>query len=228
MSVTNRASVTQPNLRVHVNPAAVAHSHADPRIAFFNQHAPTWDQNGEDSAQVLRRLESLRERLALRPGQDLLELGCGTGRITQWLTNCTRPGRVVAADFSPAMLAQARARNPEGEFWLLDICEEAPATNLFEVVLCFNAFPHFWDKARALRNISQLLKPHGRLLVLHLAGSAQLNHFHANLAQPVCHDLLPTAEVWPELLAGADLELQSFTDEAGLFLLDAIALKLAT
>lgn len=221
MSITNRSSITQAHFRVPGGRSAGPPSHSDPRIAFFNHHAPTWEKNGEDTAQVLERLESLRPRLGLQPGQDLLELGCGTGRLTQWLADCVRPGQVIAADFSPEMLAQAQARRAAADFWLLDICAPPPATGLFEVVFCFNAFPHFRDKPRALANIAQLLKSGGRLIILHLAGSAQLNHFHSNLAPPVCHDLMPSRDQWPGLLAAAGLQPQSLTDGADLFLLDA-------
>lgn len=223
MSVTNTSSVTQQHFRVH--DTNEAHSASDPRIAFFNHHAPTWDDNGGDTAHILNRLEALRERLDLKVGQDLLELGCGTGRLTHWLVDCVRPGRVIAADFSPDMLAQAQARNAAAEFWLLDICTPPPATDLFDVVFCFNAFPHFRDKAQALKNIAQLLKPGGRLTILHLAGSAHLNHFHSHLAYPVCHDLMPSQEEWPALLDKAGLALRSLTDEPQLFLLECVAAK---
>lgn len=220
MSVTNKPGVTQQQLRVQSSHEP--HPRSDPRIAFFNHHAPTWDRDGEDTAQTLKRLESLRERLALQPGQDLLELGCGTGRLTSWLADRVRPGRVIAADFSPEMLAQARARNSSVEFWLMDICHEPPGAELFDVVFCFNAFPHFRDKAQALKNCGVLLKSGGRLLVLHLAGSAHLNHFHAQLAHPVCHDLMPSPQEWPTLLERTGLQLRSLMDEPALFLLEAV------
>lgn len=221
VSITNASSVTQQTFRVQ----SCEYPSCDPRIAFFDRHAPGWDANAGEVAQTLQRLEALRDRLGLRAGLEVLEAGCGTGRITKWLATTVTPGRVVAADFSPAMLAQARTRHPDGEFWLLDVCAEAPAENLFDVALCFNAFPHFRDQPLALRNFRYMLKPGGRLLILHLAGSAKLNHFHSGLAHPVCHDLLPAPEAWPDLLAAAGLRLQSFTDEADLFLLEAIALK---
>ena len=38
----------------------------DPRVAFFDHHAPTWDQTGPDPAATLRRLRELNSRLGLR------------------------------------------------------------------------------------------------------------------------------------------------------------------
>lgn len=123
---------------------------ADPCIAFFDRHAPTWDTNGPDPFATLRRLRELNGRLGLRAGQAVLEAGCGTGQITRWLADAVKPGKVVAADFSPAMLAQARARGVEAEFVLIDICCEEPWGRQFDVVLCFHSFPHFRDPAAAL------------------------------------------------------------------------------
>jgi SAM-dependent methyltransferase len=217
VSITKTSSVTQQSFRVPPGKSQAG----DPRIAFFDHQAPTWDADANDVAHTLRRLEALRDRLALTAGQDLLELGCGTGRITHWLVEQVRPGRVVAADFSPEMLAQAQARNATTDFWQLDICAPPPASDLFDVVFCFNAFPHFRDHPLALRNIFSLLKSGGRLVILHLAGSAKLNHFHSQLAHPVCHDHLPAPEAWPSLLDAAGLQLQSLTDEPDLFLLEA-------
>jgi SAM-dependent methyltransferase len=82
----------------------------DPRIDFFDRLAPEWDNEHERLEETLRRLEALRPSLGLRAGQELLEVGCGTGQITDWLVRQVRPGRVTAIDFSDAMLAKARTR----------------------------------------------------------------------------------------------------------------------
>ena len=197
----------------------------DPRIAFFDHHAPNWDDDTEEVAQTLARLRDLHARIGLASGQDVLEVGCGTGRITGWLVEVVRPGRVVAADFSPAMLAKAQARAVEAEFHLLDICGENNLTKEhFDVVLCFNAFPHFRCPFSALRNIRSLLKPSGRLVILHLDGSAELNAFHSQLSHPVCHDHMPSPEHWPDMLNQCGMRLESLSDERGLFLLTAVSI----
>jgi SAM-dependent methyltransferase len=193
----------------------------DPRIAFFDHHAPTWDQTGPDPASTLRRLQELNGQLGLRAGLDVLEVGCGTGQITRWLADLVKPGKVVAADFSPAMLAQARERGLDADFVLMDICGEGAVQRQFDVVLCFHSFPHFRDPAAALRQIARHLKPGGQLMVLHLVGSAQLNAFHHKVGGPVGHDRLPPASQWPELLRPAGLRFTEAVDREDLFLLKA-------
>ncbi len=196
-------------------------SATDPRIAFFNHHAPTWDQTGPDPAVTLRRLQELNGRLGLERGRDVLEIGCGTGQITGWLADTVKPGRVVAADFSPAMLEQARKRGLDADFMLMDICREEPVTRQFDRVLCFHSFPHFRDQKAALRQIARLLKPGGQLLVVHLVGSRQLNAFHHHLGGPVGHDHLPPASAWAGLVLPAGLRIAEAVDQEDLFLVKA-------
>jgi SAM-dependent methyltransferase len=193
----------------------------DPRIAFFDRHAPTWDATGPDPAATLRRLRELNGRLGLRPGLEVLELGCGTGQITGWLVDLVKPGKVVAADFSPAMLEQARSRGWAADLVWMDICREEPVKRQFDVVLCFHSFPHFRDQPAALRQIARLLKPGGQLLVLHLVGSVPLNAFHHQVGGAVGHDRLPPAAEWPALLGPAGLHLSEVADREDLFLVRA-------
>lgn len=190
---------------------------SDPRIAYFDQLAPQWDTRCSNPAAVLQRLEALRPRLDLAPGLRLLEMGCGTGQITGWLAEQVAPGRVVAADFSPAMLAVARARGVAADFLAVDICHAPPPGGPFDVALCFNAFPHFRDQDAALRHLAAALKPGGRLLVLHLCGSEALNQFHHQLNPPVNHDHLPPLDCWPLMLRDAGLVYEEGVDQPDLF-----------
>ncbi|MCG3150343.1 MAG: Trans-aconitate 2-methyltransferase [Verrucomicrobiae bacterium] len=197
------------------------HLQSDPRINFFDLQAPGWERNAAKNAYNLSRLDELRARLGLRPSIDVVEVGCGTGLVTGWLVNCVQPGRVLAVDFSPAMLAQAQAKRLAAEFRCLDICHEAPAAGAFDLAFCFQVFPHFRDQTAALRNLARALKPGGRLVVVHLVGRAQLNEFHRGLAEPVHQDRLPAPHEWPALLATAGLELVRCEDRADLFLVEA-------
>lgn len=198
-----------------------SHPATDPRVAFFDHHAPTWDATGPDPAATLRRLQELNGRLGLRAGLDVLEVGCGTGQITLWLAELVKPGRVVAADFSPGMLAKACDRGVDADFVLMDICHEESVQRRFDVVLCFHSFPHFRDQAAALRQIAGHLKPGGQFLVLHLVGSAQLNAFHQKVGGPIGQDHLPPASHWPEMLRPVGLHVVEPVDREDLFLVKA-------
>ncbi len=195
----------------------------DPRIRFFDDHAAKWDSYGPPIEQVLARLEALRPLLGVVPGTDVLEIGCGTGRVTAWLAEAVAPGRVSAIDFSPAMLELARERDIDAEFRLADACADELGQAAFDLVFCMHVFPHFRDPAGALRRIASALRPGGRLLVLHLIGRQTLNVIHRDAGGPVAPDHLPDPERWRAMLPAAGLALVELIDQPDLFLVAALA-----
>jgi SAM-dependent methyltransferase len=107
---------------------------------------------------ILRLLDSLQ------PGGDLVvELGCGSGRLTRHLVDAGH--RVIATDASPAMLHLAREAVPEADLRLLtlpdDSIPEANAIVSVGHVLNYLGDEHAID--RALGAIARALRPSGVL-----------------------------------------------------------------
>jgi ubiquinone/menaquinone biosynthesis C-methylase UbiE len=194
---------------------------SDPRIAFFDALAVNWDNEGPSGETMTTRLSQHAELLALETGQSLLEVGCGTGKTTAWLATRVAPGRVTGIDFAPAMIERARTKDIDADFACLDVCSDRLSRGQYDVILCLHSFPHFRDQAAALRNFAQALTPTGRLLVMHLAGSGHINHFHAGIDGPVKGDVLPVGRAWEPLLAQAGLWQRVLIDRDDLFVLEA-------
>jgi demethylmenaquinone methyltransferase/2-methoxy-6-polyprenyl-1,4-benzoquinol methylase len=194
----------------------------DPRISFFDDMAAGWDQEEPSSQTMTERLSQHADLLNLQKGMALLEVGCGTGKTTGWLAARVTPGRVTAVDFSSEMINRARAKNIDADFACLDVCDESPGEHRYDVILCFHCFPHFRDQSAALRNFAGALKPSGRLIVMHLAGSAHINEFHAGIEGPVGGDVLPVGDRWRELLEQAGLRQTKSIDREDLFFLEAV------
>jgi SAM-dependent methyltransferase len=197
------------------------HPHTDPRVDFFDHHAPAWDSYGPPQETTLARLELLRPSLGLGPGQDVLEVGCGTGQTTGWLAHAVAPGRVTAVDFSPRMLEQARTRSVAATFRCADVCTDDLGAACFDAAFCLHVAPHFRDRAAAVRNLSRALRPGGRLIVLHLIGRQAVNHIHAHAGGPVAGDSLPAPTVWRELWRATALQEVLAIDQDDLFLMIA-------
>ena len=193
----------------------------DPRIAFFDRLAAEWDVSEQDPGATIARLNELANYLDLRPGEDLLEVGFGTGQITGWLAERVLPGRVVGIDFSAKMLQVARSKGIAAEFRLADVCRDDLGRAEFDGALCFHSFPHFRDQSVALRNLARCLKPGGRLIVMHLRSRADVNAFHQSVGGVIATDLLPDDNQWERWLDMAGLKKQKMIDGPGLFFLRA-------
>lgn len=194
----------------------------DPRRTYFDNLADTWDEEGPSAEEMIRRLDDSTGLLRLRPDTTLLEVGCGTGKTTGWLAEQVHPGRVTALDFAPLMIDEARKKGIDADWLCLDVCSHKIPAGPFDVVLCFHCFPHFRDQPAALRNLVAAMKPDGRLIVMHLKGSRQINDFHASLQGAVQGDHLPEGEEWTPLLGNAGLVSTRHIDRDDLFFLETI------
>jgi len=114
---------------------------------------------------------------ALKPGQRVLDVGCGPGSLTiPAARKVGRAGHAAGIDASPEMIAVAsRKAKKQG----LDIdFRVAPVESLpfedgeFDVVLSSLMLHHLPDdlKAQGLAEILRVLKPGGRLIAIDLAG----------------------------------------------------------
>jgi SAM-dependent methyltransferase len=117
---------------------------------------------------------------ALRPGSRVVEVGCGTGKLTRLLVE--RGLRVDAVDPGPAMIAVARrhvgdeaVRFHVGRFEDVELPEHA-----FEAVFSATAF-HWVDPREGWAKAARLLRPGGVLALLtHVGDRSDYDEdFHA-------------------------------------------------
>lgn len=102
-------------------------------------------------------------RLAARPGERILDLGCGTGRLTSDVA--ARTGvLVVGADRSPRMLDQARTQAVEQAAFVLADGANLPFASAFDAVFSTATFHWIPDHDRLFAEIHAALRPGGRLV----------------------------------------------------------------
>jgi demethylmenaquinone methyltransferase/2-methoxy-6-polyprenyl-1,4-benzoquinol methylase len=110
----------------------------------------------------------LVEALGVRSGQRVLELGCGTGLVTELLVDAG--AEVVGVDAMEEMLVGARRRAPAATFVLGDALEAELGGGFDRVVLAFVL--HNLDgrgRTRLLRRARAALAPGGRIGILEWA-----------------------------------------------------------
>jgi len=105
----------------------------------------------------------------LRPGLDVLDVGCGPGTITVDVAARVAPGRVVGLDVSPAPLAEARALAGQAEvaveFAVGDVHRLAAPDASFDVVHAHQVLQHLTDPVAALREMARVCRPGGLVAV---------------------------------------------------------------
>jgi ubiquinone/menaquinone biosynthesis C-methylase UbiE len=189
--------------------------------AYFNRLAPEWnDLMPDDPA-----FRDLLSDFGIHPGDRILDMGTGTGKMAAHLSALTGPqGLVIAQDIALGMVDRGRkSYSQQNIHWL---CENAESLsfpqNIFDKVLCFSAFPHFQNKPAVLGEILRVLKPGGTLLILHISSSKELNAFHANLKGPVSGDILPPAGKLAGLLSRTGFILTTAREEESLYRVSGI------
>lgn len=106
----------------------------------------------------------------LRPGQAVLDVGCGPGTITADLAALVAPGPVVGLDAAPDVIATAIAGTAEralpnlsfttGDAYRLDLPDDR-----FDVVFAHQVLQHLSDPVAALRELRRVTRPGGIVAV---------------------------------------------------------------
>ena len=120
-------------------------------------------------ARRLRRM-TLDEAL-IKPGDNVLDVGCGTGEVTLLAKTRAKDGKVYGIDPAPEMIAVARnkaARKGLEIDFRVGVIESLPFTEAsIDVVTSSLMMHHLPDdvKVRGVAEIYRVLKPDGRLLI---------------------------------------------------------------
>lgn len=124
----------------------------------------------------------LLELAAVRPGEAVLDVGCGTGHLAERLA-AAGAGPVLGLDPSPRMVEQARARGAAGVRFERAAAEEVELEAAFDVVISNSALQWFHDPPGALARLRRALRPGGRLALQAPATLAYVPEFVEAMAE---------------------------------------------
>ncbi|MFJ4777658.1 class I SAM-dependent methyltransferase [Streptomyces sp. NPDC088762] len=182
---------------------------------FFGVRAADWDRKfpGDGAAFATAVAE-----FGLRPGDRVLDAGCGTGRALSPLRAAVGPtGLVVGADLTPQMLAAAQraGRAAEGALLLADVARLPLRDGALDAVFAAGLIAHLPDPVANLRELARVVRPGGRLALFHPIGRAALAARQGRELTP--QDLRAEHNLGP-LLAGSGWDMTSYADEDARFL----------
>ncbi len=187
---------------------------------FFSQISGSWDGHHADPGE-LERLHVFSRHFRLRPGERVLDAGCGSGRLVPVI--CEQiglEGSLVELDFAPGMLEISRSKTHPGNvtFSLGDAHSLPLSDGEFDKVIALALLPHLDDKAKALTEFHRVLKPGGLLVIAHQMGRQALDRLHGQSSDPVKHDMLPENAVLESLLAKAGFSTVEILDKPDQFI----------
>jgi ubiquinone/menaquinone biosynthesis C-methylase UbiE len=191
------------------------------RKEFFNKTADTWDDR-VCTPTLSIFLAKLVPQFGLEQGQNILDVGTGTGILIPYLTRAVGPaGSVTAIDYSENMIEICKTKHSHLKnlsIKLGNIKDAALPPESFDAVICFGVFPHLEDKEKALQNINHTLKPGGKVIIAHALSSEELKIHHNSASSTVMHDVLPEESEMKQLLEHTGFTEISIKDEPGLYL----------
>src|SRR5499427_189785 len=136
-----------------------------------------WAERGEGPRMENHHLditEKTMRLMKLRPGERVLDLGCGSGWATRLLARLVGDGpqgfgQVVGLDISDEMVRQARAGSKDFEnvMFVVGSAAQVPwEENFFDKVLSVESFYYYPDQDRALAELFRVMAPRGRMFIL--------------------------------------------------------------
>lgn len=134
-----------------------------------------WDRASECYERYWRQqlnpaIDALLDAADLQPGEDVIDVACGTGMATLPAAASVKPdGRVLATDLASKMTAEVQRRATGCGLDNVDVeccdAEDLGPDRVFDVALCSLGLMYVPEPPAALRELHRVLRPGGRMAV---------------------------------------------------------------
>lgn len=131
----------------------------------FHRGAIEYDQHTPVQQRVVERLLGVLQEQPFQQHLQLLDIGCGTGRLLKLLAHELPQARLTGLDLAPNMLQQARERLEDQVCLIQGDAEQLPfADQTFDLVVSSSTFQWLTQLDRCFDEVIRVLKPGGRFV----------------------------------------------------------------
>lgn len=128
--------------------------------------------------------DSMIQELSLKGREEILDLGCGDGRLTEELAGLVPDGNVLGIDASKGMIATAKNKEKQNlSFRQMDI-NQLDFENKFDVIFSNAALHWVKDHVKLLENSYRALKAHG-VILWDFGGDGNCANFQASIREVI-------------------------------------------
>ncbi len=154
---------------------------------YFDSIAPFWDACQPEKKEFIR---SLIDKIGIKKGDAVLDLACGSGTITGLLHDFSKEA-VFGLDLSPKMIEIATKKYEDQEWAHFEANDFLTweSERQFDVIVLYNAYPHFSDPSLLSDCFFKHLNDGGRFAIIHSLGRKELDAHHANVPQRISRSL---------------------------------------
>jgi riboflavin kinase len=176
-------------------------------VEFFRQPIP---------ADVQRRTAQIAAAAKLKSTDRVLDVGTGIGVLIPHIRSFG-VREIIGCDLSESMLAEARKRYPEVNFWCGDVVDIPPAFGPFDAIFFNAVFGNMWNQRDALRISAGHLTRQGRIIISHPMGAAFAEELAAKDPRMILHPHPGEGRI-ESLILGLPLTVKILRDEKRFYL----------
>ncbi len=133
-------------------------------VDVFNKMANVYQEKFMDVNLYSNSLDLFCEKIqGINP--YILDIGCGPGNITKYISDRRKDLNILGIDLAPNMIRLAQINNPNAVFQILDFREIAKIGKYFDGIICGFCLPYL-SKEEAINligNAAKILNPKGLL-----------------------------------------------------------------
>lgn len=180
-------------------------------IRKFNEKARTYSQSAIMQNQIAAKLS---QHLGMDTYNSILEVGCGTGFLTEHLIKQFPDASLLITDASPAMVAECKQSvSPHQNIQFACMDGESLASNqLYDLIISSMTLHWFMDLQRACIDITNQLKRGGEF-IFSILGENSFHEWHTIcriFKLPIATPIFPAEHLLATMLPNVELTVETY------------------